>query len=206
MALTTYDELKASIADFLNRDDLTSVIPDFITMAEAEMQRRIRHWRQEKRSTAELDTQYSAIPADFLEVISFHISSGDYKSLELISRAQMQDRRYRSGDTSGKPAFYAITAGEIEVYPTPDGTYTAELYYYSRIPALSASNTSNWVLEYFPDAYLYNSLVHSAPYLKEDARITTWAALYQSAVDAINAVSDQTKFGGSGRRMKIRAY
>lgn len=206
MALTTYDELKASIADFLNRDDLTSVIPDFITMAEAEMQRRIRHWRQEKRSTAELDTQYSAIPADFLEVISFHISSGDYKSLELISRAQMQDRRYRSGDTSGKPAFYAITAGEIEVYPTPDGTYTAELYYYSRIPALSASNTSNWVLEYFPDAYLYNSLVHSAPYLKDDPRMQTWAALSTNAIDGINVESESSKFGGSGRRMKIRAY
>ena len=206
MALTTYDELKASIADFLNRDDLTSVIPDFITMAEAEMQRRIRHWRQEKRSTGELDTQYSAMPADFLEVISFHISSGDYKSLELISRAQMQDRRYRSGDTSGKPAFYAITAGEIEVYPTPDGTYTAELYYYSRIPALSASNTSNWVLEYFPDAYLYNSLVHSAPYLKDDPRMQTWAALSTNAIDGINVESESSKFGGSGRRMRIRSY
>ena len=206
MALTTYAELKTSIADFLNRDDLTSVIPDFITMAEAEMQRRIRHWRQEKRSTAELDTQYSAIPADFLEVISFHISSGDYKSLELISRAQMQDRRYRSGDASGKPAFYAITAGEIEVYPTPDGTYTAELYYYSRIPALSASNTSNWVLEYFADCYLYGALVHSAPYLRDDARIQTWAALYKNAIDSINLESESSKFGGSGRRMKIRSY
>ncbi len=206
MALTTYDELKASIADTLNRDDLTSVIPDFITMAEAGLNRTLRHWRQEKRSSAEIDTQYSAIPADFLEVISFHISSGDYRSLELISKAEMLDRRYKSGDTSGKPAYYAITAGEIEVYPTPDGTYDAELYYYSRITALSASNTSNWVLEYFPDVYLYGSLVHSAPYLKDDARIQVWAALYQSALDAINMESEKSKFGGSGRRMKIRSY
>jgi len=206
MALTTYAELKTSIADFLNRDDLTSAIPDFITLAEADMQRRVKHWRQEKRSTAELDTQYSAIPADFLEVISFHISSGDYRSLELISRSEMQDRRYRSGDASGKPAFYAITAGEIEVYPTPDGTYDAELYYYSRIPALSASNTSNWVLEYFPDAYLYGSLVHSAPYLKDDPRLQTWAALSKNVIDGINIESESSKFGGSGRRMKIRSY
>jgi len=28
--------------------------------------------------------------------------------------------------------------------------------------------------------------------------------LYQSAVDAINAESERSKFGGSGRRMKIR--
>ena len=206
MALTTYDELKASIADFLNRDDLTSVIPDFITLAESNLNMIVRHWRQEKRSTAEIDTQYSAVPADFLQVISFHISSGDYRSLELISQAEMQNRRYKSGDTSGKPAFYAITAGEIEVYPTPDGTYDAELYYYSRITALSASNTSNWLLEYFPEAYLYGSLLHSAPYLKDDERVQVWASLYANAINAINAESESSKFGGSGRRMKIRSY
>ncbi len=206
MALTTYDELKDSIGDFLNRDDLTSVIPDFITLAEADMNRGLRHWRQEKRSTAELDTQYSAIPADFMEAIRFYITSNDTSPLELISQSEMVDRRYRSGDTSGKPAYYAVTAGEIEVYPTPDGTYDAELYYYSRIPALSASNTSNWVLEYFPDAYLYGALVHSAPYLKDDARTQVWASLYQNALNAINMESEKSKFGGSGRRMKIRSY
>ena len=165
MALTTYAELQTTIADFLNRDDLTSAIPTFITLAEADMSRNLRHWRQEKRSTAEIDTQYSAIPADFMEAIRFYITSGDTAPLELISQAQMLDRRYRNADTSGQPHYYAITAGEIEVYPTPDGTYDAELYYFSRIPALSDSNTSNWVLEYFPDAYLYGALVHSAPYL-----------------------------------------
>ena len=206
MALTTYDELKASIADFLNRDDLTSVIPDFITMAEAEFNRSIRHWRMEKRSTAEIDTQYSAIPADFLEAIRFYITSNDTRPLELISQSELLDRKYRSLNTSGKPAYYAITAGEIEVYPVPDGTYTSELYYYSRIPALSDSNTSNWLLEYFPDAYLYTSLVHSAPYLKEDARTQVWASLAQSAISGINAESEATKFGGSGRRLKIRSY
>jgi hypothetical protein len=30
--------------------------------------------------------------------------------------------------------------------------------------------------------------------------------LYQNAIDAINQASEKAKFGGSGRRMKIRAY
>jgi hypothetical protein len=206
MPITTYAELKSSITDFLNRDDLDTVAADFIALAEADMQRGLRHWRMEKRSTAEIDTQYSAIPADFLEVIRFYITSNDTRPLELISQAELLDRKYRNLNTSGKPAYYAITAGEIEVYPVPDGTYTAELYYYSTIPALSDSNTSNWLLQYYPDAYLYGALIHSAPYLKDDARIQTWAALYQNAISAINAESEATKFGGSGRRMKIRSY
>jgi hypothetical protein len=126
--------------------------------------------------------------------------------LELISQAELLDRKYRNLNTSGKPAYYAITAGEIEVYPVPDGTYTAELYYYRTIPALSDSNTSNWLLENYADCYLYGSLVHSAPYLREDARIQTWAALYKNAIDSINLESEKSKFGGSGRRLKIRSY
>jgi len=206
MAITTYAELKSSITDFLNRDDLDTVAPDFITLAEADLSRKVRHWRMEGRATAEIDTQYSAIPADFLEVITFHVTSGNLRPLELISQAEMLQRRYENLDTSGKPAYYALTAGEIEVYPTPDGTYTTELYYYKRISALSDGNTSNWLLEYFPDAYLYGSLVHSAPYLKDDARLQLWAALYEQAIASINRESEATKFGGSGRRMKIKAY
>ena len=206
MAITTYAELQSNITDFLNRDDLASVTPTFISLAEADMQRQVRHWRQEKRSTAELDTQYSAIPADFLEAIRFYITSGESRPLELISQFQLLDRKYQRANTSGEPAYYAITAGEIEIFPAPAGTYTAELYYNARIEPLSDSNTSNWMLEYFPDAYLYGSLIHSAPYLKDDARLQIWAALYQNAINAINAESERAKFGGSGRRMKIRAY
>ena len=206
MAITTYAELQSAITDFLNRDDLDAKAPTFISLAESNLSRDIRHWRQEKRSTAEIDTQYSAIPADFLEAVRFYITSGDTRPLELISQAEMLDRKYNNLNTSGQPAYYAITAGEIEVYPVPDGTYTAELYYMANLPALSDSNTSNWLLQYYPDAYLYGSLIHSAPYLKDDARLQIWAALYQSAIDGINAESEKSKFGGSGRRMKIRAY
>ena len=206
MAITTYAELQSAITDFLNRDDLDAKAPTFISLAESNLSRDIRHWRQEKRSTAELDTQYSAIPADFLEDIRFYITSGDTRPLEKISQFELLDRKFRNLNTSGQPAYYALTAGEIEVYPVPDGTYTAELYYYSEIEALSDSNTSNWMLQYFPDAYLYGSLIHSAPYLKDDSRLQIWAALYQSAIDAINLSSDAAKYGGSGRRMKIRAY
>ena len=206
MPITTYAELKATIADFLNRDDVAAISDTFISNAEDDLNLQLRHWRQEKRSTAEIDTQYSAIPADMLEVIRFYITSGDTRPLELISQSEMLDRKFRNLNTSGQPAYYALTAGESEVYPVPDGTYTSELYYYSRIPALSDSNTSNWVLDYYSSAYLYGSLIHSAPYLKDDARIQVWAALYQRTIDAMNTESEKAKYGGSGRLMKIRAY
>jgi hypothetical protein len=37
----TYAGLQASVADWLNRADLTAVVPDFIAMAEAQISRRL---------------------------------------------------------------------------------------------------------------------------------------------------------------------
>lgn len=206
MALTTYSELKDSIADFLNRDDLTSVIPDFITLAEAQMNREVRHWRMEKRATANLDTQYTALPNDFLQPIRFVLQTDPVITLEQTDSRAIANLRASNNDQSGKPTDYSILDSSIEVFPTPDATYTLELLYYEKIDALNLGNTSNWLLTNYPDAYLYGSLMHSAPYLQEDNRIQTWAALYQKAIGDINSESERSKTAAAGRRIKIRSY
>ena len=206
MPITSYSELQTVIADFLDRDDQTERIKTFIDLAEVNMGRLVRHWRMERRSTAVLDTQYSALPTDFLEPIRLQVQANPPHALELVGQGELMSRRENPSATQGKPRYYAITDGSIEAFPTPDANYTLEMVYYSRIPALTTSNTSNWVLQYHADAYLYGALIHSAPFLGEDARMQTWAALYQSAIDAINMESDKAKSSGSGRRLTIRSY
>ena len=206
MALTTYDELKASIADFLDRDDLTTVIPDFISLAETQMNREIRHYRMEKRATANLDTQYTALPNDFLQPIRFVITGSDVSTLEQASPLEISKLREANNDTTGTPDTYSILDSSIEVFPKPDATYTLEMLYYEKIDALNSGNTSNWLLTNYPDAYLYGSLMHTAPYLAEDNRIQTWAALYQKAISDINSESERSKTAAAGRRIKIRSY
>lgn len=204
MTIATFSELQASIADFLLRDDLTAAIPSFIRLAEASIDRDLRHWRQEKRSVAQLDAQYSAIPADYLRPIRLQITDAPTGEVAPISNSQMLQLRGDRNDRVGRPTHYALTAGSLELYPTPDITYNASLVYYGRIAALSNTNTTNWLLTEAPDAYLYGALMHSAPYLKDDARITVWASLYSAAIKALNTTSDDAKFGGTGLVMKTK--
>ena len=42
MAINTYDNLKTTIANYLNRSDLTSYIGDFITLTESRLNRELR--------------------------------------------------------------------------------------------------------------------------------------------------------------------
>jgi hypothetical protein len=205
MAITTYTELKTAIANWLNRDDLTSIIPDFISLVEADMDRKVRHWRMEERSTADIDARYTQLPSGFMEAVRFHLDV-DERPIELVTPLSLQTYRRNNADTTGRPQYYSIIAGQIEVWPTPDTAYTGELYYYARTAGLSDSNTSNWILQYFPDAYLYGALTHSAPYLVDDQRTQVWASLYQNAIDGINANNEKAKFGGSGLRMQVNTF
>jgi len=206
MAITTYAELQTSIANWLNRDDLTSVIPDFISLTEAGINRDLRHYRMINRVDATLDSRYVQMPTDWMETVRFSITSGNTYKIELVSRDDMLEYRQNTADVSGRPRFYANIGDTIEVFPTPDAEYQMQLQYYAKTPALSNTNTANWLLTAAPDIYLYGALVQSAPYLNDDARIQTWAALYQSVLDSLQKASDDTRFAGSGLRMRVTSY
>jgi hypothetical protein len=205
MSIASYSALKTTIADFLDRDDLAAVIPTFISLAEAQMEREIRHYRMVQRSSGQIDSRYSEIPNGWLETIRFHIAGNQETRLELTSLDDMMQLRELS-NTPAKPTHYAHVGTTFEIYPTPDTEYEIQLMYYEQIPKLSDSNASNWLLEIAPDAYLYGALVQAAPYLKDDARIAVFGGFYSGAVQAINDDNERARFGGSGIRMRIRSY
>jgi len=190
----SYDGLKAVIADFLNRADLAAVIPDFITLAEAQMTRRLvgrqNHGlpiprRLIGRSDADLlaGTEFVAVPGDFHGPVEFVLQENPEIVLDYLDPTTFQQWR-RARALTGAPAYYTVVGGEFQLCPVADKAYTAELTYVRRFPALSGS-TSNWILSDYPDAYLYGALVQAAPYLKDDGRVATWGSLFTTALDDI---------------------
>lgn len=202
--ISTYAQLKSSIADFLNRDDLTAVIPTFISLAEAQINRDVRHYEMENRATASTDTQYVDRPIDWIETIRLHLTGGGTTNLQLLSKAAMADKRQGVENASGEPRYYCHSERAFELYPTPDGSYELEILYYQKVPTLSDSATTNWLLTDHPDVYLYGSLMHSAPYLAEDARVGVWAQLYSAAVQRVNGSSQAAVSSGTGLNLKVR--
>lgn len=190
MAIDSYSTLKSGIADFLNRSDLTSVIPTFISLSEAKFNRTLRVRQMIKRATATIDTQFFAMPADFLEAKSFVLNTNPLTYLEYATQDFLQKQRQSVYITSGKPALFGVVGTQFEAVPTPDGNYTGELTYYAKIESLSDTTTSNWLLAYAPDLYLYGALVQAAPYLRDDERIAVWGQFYTAAMDDI-VVADQ---------------
>ena len=206
MALTTYAELKTSIGDWLNRSDLTSVIPDFISLAEAQIERTLRARQMIVRANASFDAQYGAVPADFLETKSLKLTSTNPQTpLEFLSIDAL-DQKAAEYTASGKPRFFGVVGGQLRIVPTPDSTYTTELTYYAKLSKLSTSNTSNWLLASSPDIYLYGSLLQAAPYLQDDARIQTWATLYERALNDLQTADDRSASSGGALLTRAKTF
>lgn len=205
MAITTYAELKAAIGEWLNRDDLDSVIPNFISLAEAQFNRTIRHRKMVVRSDATLDTPYFAVPGDWLQTIRFQLNTNPVTPLLFVTPEQaLEETQVYSA--AQQPLFFTMIGEQFQVVPAPDGSYDAELLYYGKIPALSDSNTTNWLLTESPDLYLYGALAQTAPYLKEDERLGIWAGLYQKLFDDMMQADERSRIGSSKLKSRFRTF
>ena len=206
MALTTYAELKTSIGDWLNRSDLTSVIPDFISLAEAQVERTLRTRQMIVRANASFDVQYGAVPADFLEVKSLKLTSTNPQTPLSFLSIDALDNEMTKHTASGRPKFFGIVGGQFRIVPTPDSNYTTELTYYAKLSKLSTSNTTNWLLTSNPDIYLYGALLQAAPYLQDDARIQTWATLYERALNDSQTADDRGASSGGALLTRAKTF
>lgn len=201
MAITTYTELQTAVENWLARKNLTSRIPEFIELCEARYHRELRVAGMEKRATTTLgiSTEYVALPTDFIEARNFQLATTPVTLLRQMSPEEI-DARYAGN--AGKPQFYAILGDEFQLAPAPDGEYFLELAYWARIPALTDSNTSNWMLEHHPDVYLYGALCEAAPYIHDDRRIPVWESKYGTAVSTLQRDADRRRWTSSSMQMR----
>lgn len=194
MALANYTDLQASVALWLNRSDLTTVIPDFVALCEADLNRRLRTSHNETIDTAfALTGRRTALPADFAEMRQVFLLYGSDR-VELVPLTQAG-----RVDEAGTPVFYNIVNHEIEVVPESTA-YSLELRYWTKVPAL-ASNSTTDILTNFPDVYLYGTCLQAGFFMDDAQMVAKFRPLYERAVDKTNA----TRFRQFGTGLQVRA-
>lgn len=163
MALANYTDLVASIADWMHRKNLTGVIPDCITLAEARIKALLKLRLQSVSVTLPTvaGTSYATMPADLLHVRSLSIPNVR-PALTYVSPDQF-NTDFADG-RSAQPYHYTIIGDRIYFGPVPDAVYSAVLVYESRFLPLTADQPTNSVLTNWPNIYLWGALKESANY------------------------------------------
>lgn len=184
MGLANYTELKDQLGDWLIREDLTAVIPTFITLAEEALNKelRVRPMLVRAITVPAADEPRENLPGDYLELKAIQFNCDPLYVPEYRTPAWLRAYRRSSANTGGVPRFYSIEGGELLFDVTPSEV-ELEILYYQRIPSLNdTTQPTNAILTEYPSLYLYGALLHTAPYLKDDPRVATWSTLYQQAL------------------------
>ena len=199
MALTTYTTLKASIANWLNRSDLTSEIADdFIKLTEADFNSKLRIRKMVAQTSFTIDSETEALPTGFLQVRDIYILNGNTKvPLTYTTPSQMDSTVGTS--TTGLPNSFTILGDTFRFSPKPDATYTAFINYYKSFDALSDTTTTNYILTTHPAIYLYGSLFHAANFLGgiNPQQVQTWQQMFATAMERLELNDREDEYNGS---------
>lgn len=181
MSIANYSELQAAVANWLERDDLTARIPEFITLGEVMLNRRLRTRDMEASVTItpSKTVRYVALPAGYMELVSFTDDLGC--PLSAVDSETLENIAY--GKSAARPSYYRISS-RIDFDAIADATYSFKFNYLKRLNI--ATDLTNSVLTNNPDCYLYSALLQSAPFVMDDDRINTWRALLEVAVKDAN--------------------
>ena len=201
MAISTYAELQTAVANWLDRDDLSARIPEFIALAEARMNRVLRLRMMESKYTASTvaSQRNYALPTGYLQMRNFQLNTSPITPLQYVT-PEIYDRLW-GGSGGGTPSFYTILAGEIQLGPIPGSVLTMEMLFYKKITALSGTNTTEQMLTDNPDIYLYGALLEAEPFVMNDERVPLWAQGFSQAVADLQEQDNKDRHSGSALRV-----
>jgi hypothetical protein len=200
MAISTYAELQTAAANWLNRSDLTARLPEFIALAEAQFNRRIRAPQNEATATQSASTAALTSPTDYAAPNRLYATISGYKSR--LPQVEPDELRQCYDGRTGSPQVFAIIADTLTVGPTPDTSYSFTLDYYRTIPAL-ASNSTNWLLTRHPDLYLYATLLQAEAFGWNDERIPLWRAAVEQTLEELR--QDSSRRARSSKGVGLRS-
>lgn len=207
MSIATYTELKTAIANWLHISELSGVIPDFITLAETSINRRLRARAFETTMDATLTqgTRHIALPSDYLEP----------KALWLTTYEPRQELIYETPeelpvitDSNGQPRYWAIDGDNLAFDINAEIDHGITFRYRQRF-SLSTAIPTNWLLTNHPDVYLFGSLSQSGLYVRDNEQLQVWVQAFEKAMDELQMQEDKhnrlvtLKTDSGGRRNTI---
>lgn len=184
-------DLKFAVADHVGNRSISDVWPRLVQMAETQLNQRLRTLWQVKDATLDFSDGAADLPADFLEMLSVYGIVGSQ-----LHSGPRGDQRLPG------TSFSTYSIGDGKIYIRGYGG-DRDIQYYAKIPTLSSSlSATNWLLERYPETYLYAVALQAAKWLKDVDLAQATDQLYGYAIQAIKIDDERARWGNGVVRVQ----
>jgi hypothetical protein len=187
MSISSFSELKTAAQDWSERSDLSAKAGDFVTLCDVRIRKALAASSlrlREMETTSDLvpTSGVCTLPTDFMAVKRVTAQTDPIRRLKYASQDWL-DEAFPYG-TTDLPVYFTITGASLNTAPL--SAYNIRLTYYAYPAVLSDGNTTNWLLDKYPDVYLYGTLVELAAYIEDDAATQKWLGFFQGAIQGLS--------------------
>jgi hypothetical protein len=217
VTISTYGELKTAIANWLERSDLTSRIPEFISLAQAKMYRGVmgadgRTWVipplriRDMITTANISVTsgVGSLPSGWLEFVRLWIDQTDQPNLKYLAPQTFYDNA-GAHNTSAASDTLAYTIEASTIRTAAPMTETLKSVHFAIFTAMSADGDADWVLTNAPHVYLDGALEEAYGFLRDPGGAANHGQRFAAAIKGLNAQYSQAQHAGSALVMRPKA-
>jgi hypothetical protein len=204
MALQTYSDLLDAIPKWVNKRTLDGRAGDFIALAEADLEAKLRTREMQTTVEAPVTCPSVNLPPDWLDATRLWFG-GATRALDYATQDTMIELRNRYPN-GGTPTHYSLNDNVIELAPEPTSEMSLWMTYYARVPRLDVDHPTNWLTVRDIGVYLFGALLQASAYLLDDARMATWEKQYNSRVAQLNVSSQVALHSGGPLKIRVRGY
>lgn len=196
MSIATYTELVTAVGEWLHRTDasLTTQIPDFIQLAEDEINTdmRLRLMEVDMPVTLVSGTRTITLPVRYLEpmklMLQYPVGADEFE-LVYISPEQMVING--AAGLSSQPLYWTINGNTIEFPNLADQNYSLTFRMLQGFDI--AATATNSLLSSYRGIYLYGALLQGSAWAKNPENIPTWERMYEKLRAKANKKEARTK-------------
>jgi hypothetical protein len=192
MALATYADLKTAVTAWMARGNVAGQAADFITLAEAGLNRELPAVETDADLTGTEDSRRIDISAlSVVEPIALFLAQAGYDEVEIARKA---DGTFPYLTTSGQPAAWAMDGTNIDFDRPCDQAYPFRFRYRQRFSLTDDAGT-NWLLTNHPDVYLAATLIWGGVFTRNTPFAATYATILKEGIPAVRNIIAQSKRG-----------
>lgn len=190
-ALADYLDLRFSVGDFVKNRSLSDVMPRLVQQAESKLNKELRCRQQITADTLTFASGVSALPNDFLEMLNVYGVNGLPMTAAPLTDIQREGSQYYKYAIDGTSIYIRGYSGDRDIE------------YYASLPTLTTTpTTSNWLLAYAPDVYLYAVSLEAAIHIQDVEKGAAAKELLDGAMARVKVGNERAQWANAVTRVQ----